>query len=190
MRRFMTGRSLRQFHFGGGVKVEACPASEGARRPGAWRASTARVVHTSVMPTSHSPEPASDRAESARSEEIRSVAARLFEEHGYSATTMNHIATAAGVLPGSLYYHFPSKEDLAVGLMQAFNADVAAECAAQRRRIRASPGDPEEVLRPLVHAVTGLGKRHAAAIRLRAYEAPLVTTDSYRHLLSHQPPDL
>lgn len=43
-------------------------------------------------------------------------AARLFGAHGYDSTSMRDIATAVGMLPGSLYYHFPSKEDLLVAV--------------------------------------------------------------------------
>lgn len=39
-------------------------------------------------------------------------ATRLFGTNGYAATTMRDIATAVGVLPGSLYTHIASKEEL------------------------------------------------------------------------------
>jgi AcrR family transcriptional regulator len=43
-------------------------------------------------------------------------AARLFGTRGYDSTSMRDIAAAVGMLPGSLYYHFPSKEDLLVAV--------------------------------------------------------------------------
>jgi len=43
-------------------------------------------------------------------------AARLFGTRGYDSTSMRDIATAVGMLPGSLYYHFPSKEDLLIAV--------------------------------------------------------------------------
>lgn len=43
-------------------------------------------------------------------------AARLFGARGYDSTSMRDIATAVGMLPGSLYYHFPSKEHLLVAV--------------------------------------------------------------------------
>lgn len=43
-------------------------------------------------------------------------AARLFGNNGYENTSMRDIATAVGILPGSLYHHFPSKEELFVAV--------------------------------------------------------------------------
>ena len=43
---------------------------------------------------------------------ILDAAAVEFARSGYSATSVRDIAAAAGILPGSMYYHFASKEDL------------------------------------------------------------------------------
>lgn len=40
------------------------------------------------------------------------LAAELFHERGYAATTMRNIAEAAGMKSGSLYYHFSSKDEI------------------------------------------------------------------------------
>ncbi|MEW5655682.1 ScbR family autoregulator-binding transcription factor [Streptomyces cinereoruber] len=50
---------------------------------------------------------------------ILSAAARVFEERGYQMATISEILTAAGVTKGALYFHFPSKEDLARGVIHA-----------------------------------------------------------------------
>lgn len=47
-----------------------------------------------------------------RREELLLAAAKLFAEHGFEATSMRDIAKAVGMLAGSMYYHFPSKEEL------------------------------------------------------------------------------
>lgn len=47
-----------------------------------------------------------------KEQEIISVAARLFKEKGYRATTLEDIAVAVGMLKGSLYYYIRSKEEL------------------------------------------------------------------------------
>lgn len=46
------------------------------------------------------------------------AAARLFRDQGYSGTSLRDIARAAGMLPGSLHYRFPSKEDILAALME------------------------------------------------------------------------
>lgn len=40
------------------------------------------------------------------------AAARVLGERGYEGATVSRIGAAAGILPGSLYHHFRSKEDL------------------------------------------------------------------------------
>ncbi len=48
--------------------------------------------------------------------QVRDAAARLFREKGYAFTSMRDIAAASGMLAGSLYYHFASKDDLLVAV--------------------------------------------------------------------------
>ena len=54
-----------------------------------------------------------DRAErSARRDDVVRLAGQLFAQKGYRATTVREIADAAGILSGSLYHHFDSKESI------------------------------------------------------------------------------
>lgn len=67
---------------------------------------------------------------------VLDVTARLFREKGYHATSMRDIAAAVGMLPGSIYYHFPSKEDLLVavyadGVRMISDSTQAAAAAAR-----------------------------------------------------------
>lgn len=47
---------------------------------------------------------------------ILDAAARLFRDKGFREASMRDIAAAVGMLPGSLYYHFASKEALLVAV--------------------------------------------------------------------------
>jgi TetR/AcrR family transcriptional regulator, cholesterol catabolism regulator len=49
---------------------------------------------------------------STRRDIVVEAATKQFAKHGYDATTMRDIASVTGILPGSLYYHFSSKEEL------------------------------------------------------------------------------
>jgi AcrR family transcriptional regulator len=51
-------------------------------------------------------------------EAVITAAAQVFEEQGYAGGTTNRIAEAAGVSIGTLYQYFPSKEALAVALLE------------------------------------------------------------------------
>ncbi|MFJ4963303.1 A-factor receptor protein [Streptomyces sp. ADI96-02] len=50
---------------------------------------------------------------------ILMAAAETFEKHGYQAATITQILKVAGVTKGALYFHFTSKEDLALGVLDA-----------------------------------------------------------------------
>lgn len=51
-------------------------------------------------------------------ERILDVALRLFNERGTAAVSTNHIAAAASVSPGNLYYHFQNKEEVIRALFE------------------------------------------------------------------------
>lgn len=55
-----------------------------------------------------------------RQAELLQIAADLFAERGYTATTVRDIADAAGILSGSLYHHFDSKESMVDAILSRF----------------------------------------------------------------------
>ena len=73
-----------------------------------------------------------------RREQLIAAAARVIGEKGYERASLQEICAAAGILPGSLYYHFKSKEDLFIKvhaegfrqLNEAVDVAVAAESDA------------------------------------------------------------
>ncbi len=71
-----------------------------------------------------------------RREAILDAAARLFALRGYHATSMRDIAAAAEMLPGSVYYHFASKEALLLAVYAEGVARIAAKVDAAVARKR------------------------------------------------------
>lgn len=57
---------------------------------------------------------------SKRRDEILQVAAELFAAKGYEETTIREIGDAAGILSGSLYHHFQTKEEMLHELLRGF----------------------------------------------------------------------
>ena len=55
-----------------------------------------------------------------RREELLELAATMFAERGLRATTVRDIADSAGILSGSLYHHFSSKEEMVDELLRGF----------------------------------------------------------------------
>lgn len=51
-------------------------------------------------------------------------AADLIARNGFDGTSMRDIAAAVDMLPGSLYYHFPSKEDMLLAIHERVVTDM------------------------------------------------------------------
>ena len=64
--------------------------------------------------SAQAPQPATRR------EELLELAAAMFAERGLRATTVRDIADAAGILSGSLYHHFSSKEEMVDEVLRSF----------------------------------------------------------------------
>jgi len=61
-----------------------------------------------------------DKALPSRRDELLELAATMFAERGLRATTVRDIADSAGILSGSLYHHFKSKEQMAEEVLRDF----------------------------------------------------------------------
>jgi AcrR family transcriptional regulator len=55
-----------------------------------------------------------------RRDELIELAATMFAQRGLRATTVRDIADAAGILSGSLYHHFASKEEMVDEVLRTF----------------------------------------------------------------------
>ena len=96
------------------------------------------------------------------------AAARLFRQKGFEATTVREIAKAAGSLPGSLHYRYPTKAALLIDLTRrGMDADLAAVRAAI-----SGVADPVERLRLALRArLEYLLSRDAAQVILYDWRA-------------------
>jgi AcrR family transcriptional regulator len=91
--------------------------------------------------------------------ELLSLAARLFAERGLRATTVRDIADAAGILSGSLYHHFDSKESMVDEILRDFLDDLFG----QYRTIAAQQLAPRAALEAIVVAsFQAIDQRHDA----------------------------
>ncbi|MBJ7337631.1 TetR family transcriptional regulator KstR2 [Mycolicibacterium sp.] len=61
-----------------------------------------------------------DKAIPSRRDELLDLAAAMFAERGLRATTVRDIADSAGILSGSLYHHFKSKEQMVEEVLRDF----------------------------------------------------------------------
>ena len=89
------------------------------------------------------------------------IAAELFAQKGFRATTVREIADAAGILSGSLYHHFDSKESIADEILSGFINDVLADY-----RAAAGGGSARAVIEQAVRSTTGTLSRHRAALAM------------------------
>jgi AcrR family transcriptional regulator len=90
------------------------------------------------------------------------LAGELFAEKGYRATTVRDIAKAAGILSGSLYHHFDSKESIGDEILSGFINEVLADY----RAAVASGGEPHAVIEQIVRSTSHTLVRNRAALAM------------------------
>jgi AcrR family transcriptional regulator len=82
-----------------------------------------------------------------RREIIIKAAGRLFREKGYECTSVRDLATAVGLQSGSLFFHFKSKEEILVSLLEG----GLLRAAAILERHLAKAVTPREKLSAILH---------------------------------------
>ena len=87
-------------------------------------------------------------AEPVRQAELLQIAADLFAERSYNATTVRDIADEAGILSGSLYHHFDSKESMIDTILSSF----IDQTLARYETVLAEGKGPKETFEGLVRA--------------------------------------
>jgi len=89
--------------------------------------------------------------ESNRREELLRVSARLFREKGFDGTSTRDISTAVGMHSGSPFYHFKTKQDILVAVME----QGLAEGLRRTEEVMALDLPPEQKLKRLIRAQLG-----------------------------------
>jgi len=79
-------------------------------------------------------------------QEILRTAARLFQQRGYDATSMNDVAAALKLSKGGLYHHFQGKDEILFEIMNHAMEITEERVLAPVRGI----ADPEERFRALI----------------------------------------
>ncbi len=96
-----------------------------------------------------------------RRDELLDLAATMFAERGLRATTVRDIADSAGILSGSLYHHFSSKEEMVDEVLRGFLDWLFA----RYQEIVATEPNPLERLKGLFMAsFEAIEDRHAQVV--------------------------
>ncbi len=111
---------------------------------------------------------------------LADVAIDLFAEHGFDGVTVEQVAVAAGVSTRSMHRYFASKEDMVIGVPEAYGQRV-------RDALAARPAEPVMVSLHAAYAAL-LGhrpqtERDRVAMRLLASTPSLRARNLEKHLL-------
>ena len=114
-----------------------------------------------------------------RRSELLVIAAGLFAQKGFRATTVREIADAAGILSGSLYHHFDSKEAIVDELLDSFQQSLWEEYDA----IDASDRTPREKLEAVVRvSFDAIDHNHSEVAIFQTDAAYLASFDRFAYL--------
>lgn len=126
----------------------------------------------------------------ARRAQIRRVAAELFDAQGYRETSMDAIADAVGIKKASVYYYFPSKDQLLVELHEEM---IELIISAQEARVGDPAYPPRRMLLAIMTDLISLQESHPGHLKIffehyRELPEPVRTSiaakrEHYRQLL-------
>ncbi|MCO1334251.1 TetR/AcrR family transcriptional regulator [Microbulbifer sp. OS29] len=79
---------------------------------------------------------------------LLNAAARLFEQKGYARTTVRDLAAEIGILSGSIFHHFSSKEQILCAVMR----EVTIFAGARMRSAAERSASPQERLKACIQS--------------------------------------
>lgn len=83
-----------------------------------------------------------------RRQELIDAAAKIFQDKGYEAASIQDVADALGILKGSVYYYIDSKEDLLFATIQ----EVHESALANTDKLRMLDEDPLTLIRLFIES--------------------------------------
>ncbi|HEY9331188.1 MAG TPA: TetR/AcrR family transcriptional regulator [Streptomyces sp.] len=119
-----------------------------------------------------------------RRAELLATAAEVFAAQGYNATTVRRIADEAGMLAGSLYYHFDSKESMLDEILSAF----LDELWTGYDTVLAAELGPREAIGALVTQSFRQIDRHGPAVAIYQRESRHLSAQPRFAYLAHSQP--
>jgi AcrR family transcriptional regulator len=118
-------------------------------------------------------------ASSTRRDELLQIAAEQFATKGFKNTTVRDIAEAAGILSGSLYHHFDSKESMVDEILSTFQDELFGKYA----EILTADDDPRAKLEAVVRVSFEAIDQHRNEVAIFQNEADyLGTFDRFSYL--------
>lgn len=114
-----------------------------------------------------------------RKEQLVDEATLLFSRQGYRGTTMRDLAEAVGMLPGSLYAHIRTKEDLLYEVVLRAAGEFLDGVAAAA----ASTDRPEEKLRAAMQAHVRVVAGDVDAARVFHHEWTMLTGERRQEIV-------
>ena len=154
------------------ARLDLRDADSPARSANAGRSRVTPRGRGSAKHTADKAERGSAYDDGTRRTEILQTAASLIASSGLR-TSLQEIADAAGILPGSLYHHFESKEAILVELVRRYYADL--ERIGEIAHEQLDQADPRSVADKIVElgsAIARCAVQHRAALQMSFYEAP------------------
>ena len=111
------------------------------------------------------------RSGSARRQELLDIAAEVFAAKGIAHTTVRDIAEEGGILSGSLYHHFVSKDQMVVEIL----VDGLSDAHERDAGIIAGASDPAEAMHQLIRAFIGWIADEPAVARILLNDRQYIT---------------
>ncbi len=122
------------------------------------------------------------RSASPRREQLLAIAAEVFAQRGFRSATVRDIGDAAGILSGSLYHHFVSKEQILEELLAPYLERLTLEY-----RAAALPDAPaaEVFTRMVTAGLRTVARDHSLAHIVHNEYAYLTTVEQFAFVADH-----